>query len=231
MTELRAKHGDDKQKLQQELIALYTREKVNPAAGCFPILLQIPIFFALYKVLSVTIEVRHAPFFGWIKDLSVADPTTVFNLFGLLPYNVPSFLMIGAWPCLMLIGMLIQKSMNPPPSDPVQAKMMALMPWFFTFIMAGFASGLVVYWTVSNFLSIVQQYIIMRSMGVEVKFFHKPEAEKKLEEMVKHGPSVHPGAEMIEDTVEDALFGQDGSDVPANSTVTTLKPRRKSRRK
>ncbi len=227
MTELRTKYGDDKQQLQKELIALYGREKVNPAAGCLPILLQIPIFFALYKVLSVTIEMRHAPFFGWIHDLSVADPTTVFNLFGLLPFTPPSFLMIGAWPCLMLVAMLIQRQMNPPPQDPVQAKMMAFMPFLMTFIMAPFAAGLVIYWTVSNTLSVIQQYIIMRSMGVEVTFFHKSDAEKKLEEQVKHGPSVHPEAEMIEEKVEDALFGDD--DKPS-TPVSAPKPRKKKKR-
>lgn len=227
MTELRTKHGNDKQKLQQELIALYSREKVNPAAGCFPILLQIPIFFALYKVLSVTIEMRHAPFFGWIEDLSVADPTTVFNLFGLLPFTPPSFLMIGAWPCLMLLAMLVQRQMNPPPQDPIQAKMMAIMPFLMTFIMAPFAAGLVIYWTVSNSLGVIQQYIIMRSMGVEVKFFHRSEAEQKLEEQVKQGPDVHPEAEMIEDKVEDALFGD--HDKPAKP-VSAPKPRKKKKR-
>jgi len=209
MTELRDKYKDDKSKLQKELIALYTREKVNPAAGCLPILLQIPIFFALYKVLSVSIEMRHAPFYGWIKDLSVPDPTSVFNLFGALPYDVPSFLMIGAWPCLMLVSMLVQKNMNPPPQDPMQARIIGLMPWFMTIIMAKFAAGLVIYWTVSNILSVIQQFIIMKSMGVEVKFFHKSPAEEKLEEQVKSGPAVHPGAEMLEDKVEDALFGHD----------------------
>lgn len=229
MTELRNKYSDDKQKLQQELIALYGREKVNPAAGCLPILLQIPIFFALYKVLSVTIEMRHAPFFGWIQDLSAADPTSIFNLFGLLPFTPPSFLMIGAWPCLMLAGMLIQRQMNPPPQDPVQAKMMLFMPYFMTFIMAPFAAGLVIYWTVSNFLSVIQQYIIMRSMGVEVTFFHKTPAEKKLEEQVKSGPVIHPGVEMIEEKLEETLFG--GDDTPAGpASVSAPKPRKKKKR-
>lgn len=224
MTALRDQYKDDKQKLQKELIALYTREKVNPAAGCLPILLQIPIFFALYKVLSVTIEMRHAPFFGWIHDLSAPDPTSFVNMFGLLPFDPPGFLMIGIWPCLMLLGMLIQKSMNPPPQDPIQAQMMNLMPWFMTFIMAGFASGLVIYWTVSNLLSIIQQFIIMKSMGVEVKFFHKSPAEEKLEEQVKHGPAVHPGAEMIEDRLEHAILGDEPT------TVTPPKGRRKKKR-
>lgn len=222
MNELRAKHGDDKQLLQKELIALYSREKVNPAAGCLPILLQIPIFFALYKVLSVTIEMRHAPFFGWIQDLSIADPTSVFNLFGLLPFTPPDILMIGAWPCLMLLGMLVQQRMNPPPQDPIQARMMTMMPYFMAFIMAKFAAGLVIYWTFSNFLSVIQQYIISRSMGVEVHFFRRPKAEKELEERVRSGPDVHPEAEMIEDEIEEALF----NDKP----VTPPKGRRKSKR-
>ncbi len=228
MTEMRTKYGDDKQKLQQALVALYTKEKVNPAAGCLPILLQIPIFFALYKVLSVTIEMRHAPFFGWIQDLSVMDPTTVFNLFGLIPWTPPSFLMIGAWPCMMMVAMLVQRQMNPPPQDPVQARMIQLMPYLLTFIMANFAAGLVIYWTVSNVLSILQQYIIMRSMGVEVKFFHKPEAEKKLEDEVKKGPAVHPGLEMAEDNIEHALFGDDAE--PAKP-VNVSPPRRKKKKK
>lgn len=220
MNAIRDKHGKDKQKLQQELMALYSREKVNPAAGCLPILLQIPIFFALYKVLSVTIEMRHAPFFGWIHDLSIYDPTSVFNLFGLLPYDVPSFLIIGAWPCMMMIGMLVQQRMNPPPQDPVQAQMIRFMPYFMTFIMAKFAAGLVIYWTVSNILSVTQQYIIMRSMGVKVSFIHRPKAEKELEEKVLHGPAVHPEAEMIEEKIEGAIF----------PGVTPPKPRRKKKR-
>ncbi len=177
MYELREKYKDDRPKLQQELVALYQREKVNPMAGCLPILIQIPIFFALFKVLSVTIEMRHAPFFGWIQDLSAPDPTTIFNLFGLINWNPPSALMIGIWPCLMLISMLIQKSLNPTPDDKVQAVMLAIMPWFMTYILAKFACGLVIYWTFNNILSTVQQYIIMRSMGVEVKFFGKNKAK------------------------------------------------------
>lgn len=221
MAELREKYSDDKQKLQQELVALYAREKVNPAAGCVPILLQIPIFFALYKVLSVTIEMRHAPFFGWIEDLSVADPTTVFNLFGLLPFTPPSFLMIGAWPCMMLVAMLVQRQMNPPPQDKVQAQMLAMMPYFMTYIMSQFAAGLVIYWTVSNILSVAQQYVIMRSMGVEVKFFHKTPAEEKLAEEVAKGPAVHPQAEMLEEKMEEAL----------ETAITLPKPRKKKKKK
>jgi YidC/Oxa1 family membrane protein insertase len=225
MSALREKYSGDKQKLQHELVALYGREKVNPAAGCLPILLQIPIFFALYKVLSVTIEMRHAPFFGWIHDLSAMDPTTIFNLFGLIDWTPPPPLMIGAWPILMMLAMLVQRRMNPPPQDPIQAKMVAYMPYFLTFIMAKFAAGLVIYWTVSNTLSVIQQYVIMKSMGVEVKFFHKSKIEEKLEKQVKSGPSVHPEIEMIEEQVEDAL-----TDESAVTRVSAPKPRKKKKK-
>lgn len=173
MQDLKEKHADDKQAMQQELVKLYQKEKVNPMAGCLPILVQIPIFFSLFKVLSNTIEMRHAPFFGWIHDLSAPDPTSVFNLFGVLPFDVPSFLMIGAWPCLMLITMLAQRQLSPPPPDKMQAQMVAMMPWFMTFILAKFAAGLVIYWTFNNLFSVIQQYIIMRRMGVEIHFFNK----------------------------------------------------------
>jgi YidC/Oxa1 family membrane protein insertase len=148
--------------------ALYTREKANPAAGCLPIVVQIPVFFALYKVLFVTIEMRHTPFFGWIKDLSSPDPTTLFNLFGLIPWTPPHFLMIGAWPLLMGCSMFLQQRLNPQPPDPTQAKIMMMLPLIFTFILAPFPAGLVIYWTWSNLLSITQQWIIMRRMGVKV---------------------------------------------------------------
>lgn len=185
MAEMREKYADDKTKMQQELVALYQKEKVNPMAGCLPILIQIPIFFALFKVLSNTIEMRHAPFFGWIKDLSAPDPTTVFNLFGLIPWDPPSFFMVGIWPCLMLITMLVQRQLNPPPPDKMQAQMIALLPWVMTFILAKFAAGLVIYWTFNNLFSTIQQYIIMRRMGVDVYIFNrskmKAEAAKELE--------------------------------------------------
>lgn len=209
MKTLREKYGDDKQKLQEELMNLYSREKVNPMAGCLPILVQIPVFFSLYKVLSITLEMRHAPFFGWIQDLSEPDPTTIFNLFGLIDWTPPQQLMIGVWPCLMLITMILQKSMNPPPQDPIQAKMFAFLPWFMTYIMSQFASGLVIYWTVSNTLSMIQQYVIMRSMGVEVHFFRHPKEEKDMEKKVAEGPVIHPELALIEEKVEEALFGDD----------------------
>ncbi len=229
MTDIRDRYGDDREMLQKELVKLYEREKVNPMAGCLPILIQIPIFFALYKILMVTIEMRHAPFFGWIKDLSVQDPTTVFNLFGLIPWNPPSFLMIGAWPCLMLFFMVLQKQLNPPPQDKMQKTMMDMMPYFLTYIMSGFAAGLVVYWTFSNALSIVQQYIIMRSMGVQPHIF-RDRSEKKLEEAIEKGPTVHPELALAEKKAEEALFGDEteGDDKP--KTVSAPKPRKKKKK-
>ena len=165
---MREDYGSDKQKLNKEMMELYKKEKVNPAAGCLPILLQIPVFFALYKVLYVSIEMRHAPFFGWIKDLSAVDPTSIWNLFGLLPYSVdfmPQFLSIGIWPILMGLSMALQMRLNPPPPDPIQAKIFQWMPFFFTFLLAGFPSGLVIYWTWNNLLSITQQWWITRSIS------------------------------------------------------------------
>jgi YidC/Oxa1 family membrane protein insertase len=165
--QLRESAGDDRAKMNQEMMALYKKEKVNPAAGCLPILLQIPVFFALYKVLYVSIEMRHAPFYGWISDLSAIDPTSLFNLFGLFPYSVdflPSFLSIGLWPVLMGITMSLQMRLNPPPPDPIQAKIFQYMPIFFTFLLATFPAGLVIYWTWNNLLSILQQWWITRNM-------------------------------------------------------------------
>ncbi len=167
MTRLKELHKDDKMKLQQEMMALYKREKVNPMSGCLPILVQIPVFFALYKVLFVTIEMRHQPFFGWIKDLSDKDPTTVFNLFGLIPWDPPSFLIIGAWPIAMGISMWIQQKLNPKPPDPVQQKIFAFFPIFLTVILAPFPSGLVIYWTFNNLLTLLQQFYIQRKMTIK----------------------------------------------------------------
>ena len=168
MKEIQKEYKEDPQKMQAKLMELYQKEGVNPFSGCWPMLLQIPIFFALYKVIMLDIDLRHAPFPGWIEDMSVMDPTTIFNLFGLLPYDVPGFLMIGAWPCLMGLTMYFQKRLNPPPADPMQAKIMMYMPFFMTFILAKFAAGLVIYWTWSNLLGVLQQYFIMRKMGVDV---------------------------------------------------------------
>lgn len=169
---LRERVGDDRQKLNQEMMALYKKEKVNPAAGCLPILVQIPVFFALYKVLFVSIEMRQTPFFGWIKDLSVSDPTSILNLFGLLPYStsiLPDFLNLGVWPLLMGVTMFLQQRLNPTPPDPIQAKIFAWMPVAFTFLLATFPAGLVIYWTWNNLLSICQQWLIMNSMKKKTK--------------------------------------------------------------
>ncbi len=168
MTELREKFSEDRQKMQQELMGLYKREKVNPVAGCLPMVVQIPVFFALYKVLFVSIEMRHAPFFGWITDLSSADPTTIFNLFGLLPFTPPSLLSLGAWPLIMGISMFLQQKLNPAPADPMQAKIFMMMPIIFTVMLANFPAGLVIYWAWNNTLSMAQQYVIMRRMGVAI---------------------------------------------------------------
>ena len=164
---LKELHKDDKMKLQQEMMALYKKEKVNPVSGCLPIMIMIPFFFAIYKVLFVTIESRHQPFFGWIKDLSERDPTSLFNLFGLIPWDPPSFLMIGVWPCLMGISMFLQQKLNPAPPDPVQAKIFMFFPVFLTVILAPFPSGLVIYWTFNNILTMLQQIIIMKRTTVK----------------------------------------------------------------
>jgi len=167
MTRLKELHKEDKMKLQQEMMALYKREKVNPISGCLPIFIQIPFFFAIYKVLFVTIEMRHQPFFGWIKDLSERDPTSIFNLFGLIPWDPPSFLLIGVWPCLMGVSMWMQQKLNPTPPDPVQAKIFMFFPLFLTVILAPFPAGLVIYWTINNILTMAQQYIIIKRTTVK----------------------------------------------------------------
>ena len=167
MVRLKELHKDDKMKLQQEMMALYKKEKVNPMSGCLPILVQIPVFFALYKVLFVTIEMRQMPFFGWIQDLSERDPTSLFNLFGLLPYDVPSFLVIGAWPVAMGVSMWIQQKLNPAPTDPMQAKIFMFFPLFLTVILAPFPSGLVIYWTINNILTMAQQVFIMKRTTIK----------------------------------------------------------------
>ena len=167
MVRLKELHKNDKMKLQQEMMALYKKEKVNPMSGCLPILVQIPVFFALYKVLFVTIEMRQMPFYGWIHDLSVRDPTSIFNLFGLLPYDVPTFLIIGAWPVAMGVSMWIQQKLNPAPTDAMQAKIFMFFPLFLTVILAPFPSGLVIYWTVNNILTMAQQVFIMKRTTVK----------------------------------------------------------------
>jgi YidC/Oxa1 family membrane protein insertase len=163
MKALQERYANDRAKLNQALMELYKREKANPVAGCLPIVIQIPIFFALYKVLYTTIEMRHAPFYGWIHDLSAPDPTTIVNLFGLLAFTPPAFIPhLGALPLIMGVTMFLQQRLSPQPTDPVQAKMMMFMPIFFTFLLASFPAGLVVYWTWSNCLGILQQWVLMR---------------------------------------------------------------------
>jgi YidC/Oxa1 family membrane protein insertase len=178
MEALRAKYGEDRQRMSTEMMALYKKHGANPVSGCLPIALQIPVFFSLYKVLFVTIEMRHAPFYGWIKDLSAPDPTSVFNLFGLLPWAPPEVMLLGhtlgAWPLIMGITMFMQQKLNPQPPDPIQAKIFLLMPIFFTFLLASFPAGLVIYWAWNNVLSVAQQWLIMRSMGVNKSTIHPP---------------------------------------------------------
>ncbi len=175
MEALKERAGDDKQKMQKEMMQLYKDRKVNPAAGCLPILIQIPIFFALYKVIFVTLELRHAPFFGWLNDLSAPDSSSLFNLFGLLPWDGPAagsitaLIFIGILPILLGISMWLQQKLNPAPADPVQQQIFAWMPWVFMFMLGSFASGLVVYWITNNTITFTQQYLIMRSHG------HKPD--------------------------------------------------------
>jgi YidC/Oxa1 family membrane protein insertase len=185
MADIQVKFKDDRMKQQQALMELYKKEKINPLAGCWPVVIQIPVFFALYKVLFVTIEMRHAPFFGWIKDLAAPDPTSIFNLFGLIPFTVPQMLLVGVWPIIMGITMWLQMKMNPEPTDPIQKQIFSWMPLVFTFMLASFPAGLVIYWAWNNILSVSQQYFIMRRQGVKVelwdnlaKMFRKGEPAK-----------------------------------------------------
>jgi YidC/Oxa1 family membrane protein insertase len=178
MEKIRDRFKDDRVKQQQELMALYKNEKINPASGCLPIVLQIPVFFALYKVLFITIDMRQAPFFGWIKDLSAPDPTSLFNLFGLLPYQVPEMLHVGVWPLIMGMTMWVQMQLNPQQPDPVQQKIFNWMPVIFTFMLASFPSGLVIYWAWNNVLSLLQQYTIMRKNNTEIHLWKNLGADK-----------------------------------------------------
>ena len=180
MEKLRERYADDKLKQQQEIMELYKKEQVNPLAGCLPVLVQIPVFFALYKVLFVTIEMRHAPFFGWIDDLSAPDPTSIFNLFGLIPWDPPTLLMIGIWPLIMGFTMFVQQRMNPLPADPIQAQIFTWMPVIFTFMLAGFPAGLVIYWAWNNTLSVIQQGVIMKRQGVKIEIFSNLGLDKLL---------------------------------------------------
>jgi len=171
MTSIRERYKDDKMKQQQAMMELYKKEKINPVAGCWPVLIQIPVFFALYKVLFITIEMRHAPFFGWIQDLAAPDPTSILNLFGLLPFAAPDFVHLGIWPLIMGVTMFVQMKMNPAPPDPVQAQVFTFMPIVFTFMLGSFPAGLVIYWAWNNTLSVIQQYVIMKRNGVKVELW------------------------------------------------------------
>ncbi|MGN7503073.1 MAG: membrane protein insertase YidC [Alphaproteobacteria bacterium] len=235
MQELREKYGDDKVKLQQELVKLYETERVNPMAGCLPILVQMPIFFAIFRVISMAIETRHAPFIGWIEDLSAKDPTSILNLFGVLPYEVPGFipdfLNIGLWSIAMLFFMVMQQRLSPPPQDPTQKMIFTFMPFLFVFLLASFPSGLVIYFTFSNALGVVQQYVIMRMMGVEVHLFKRTKEEKEMEEAIEKGPKVHPELEVIEHDVEEALFGAEEDEKPAPKKAATTKKKTAQKKK
>ena len=195
MEKLRERYKDDRVKQQQELMTIYREKKINPMAGCVPIRLQIPVFFALYKVLFSTIDMRHAPFFGWIKDLSAPDPTSLFNLFGLLPYAVPEFLHVGVWPLVMGITMWVQMQLNPQQPDPLQQKIFNWMPVMFTFLLASFAVGLVIYWAWNNVLSLLQQYTIMRKNGAEIHLWKNMGVEK-LVARVRAGEGMDVGGAM-----------------------------------
>ena len=177
MEKLKEEAGGDRQKMQQAMMELYKKEKVNPASGCLPILIQIPIFFSLYKVIFVTLELRHAPWLGWINDLSAPDPSSILNLFGLLPFAAPdpssilAFVSLGILPILLGISMWLQQKLNPAPTDQTQAMIFAWMPWVFMFMLGGFASGLVIYWITNNTITFIQQYSIMRLHGYKPDVF------------------------------------------------------------
>ena len=188
MLEIRERYADDKTKQQQAMMELYKKEKINPVAGCWPVLVQIPVFFALYKVLYVTIEMRHAPFFGWIQDLAAPDPTSLFTLFGLIPIDLPQVLTIGIWPLIMGVTMFVQMQMNPPPPDPTQALIFKWMPIVFTFMMAAFPAGLIIYWAWNNFLSILQQGFIMKRNGAKIELWDN------LRAMFSRKPKANPPA-------------------------------------
>ena len=173
METIKERVGDDRKRMQQEMMAMYRERKINPAAGCLPILPQIPIFFSLYKVIFVTIEMRHAPFILWVRDLSAPDPTSILNLFGALPWSAPetgsllALISLGVLPIMLGVSMWLQQKLNPAPTDPTQAMVFAWLPWVFMFMLGQFASGLIIYWIANNLITFAQQYIIMRSQGVK----------------------------------------------------------------
>jgi YidC/Oxa1 family membrane protein insertase len=227
MEKIRDRFKDDRVKQQQELMALYKNEKINPMSGCLPIVLQIPVFFALYKVLFVTIDMRQAPFFGWIKDLSAPDPTSLFNLFGLLPYHVPEMLHVGVWPLIMGMTMWVQMQLNPQQPDPVQQKIFNWMPVIFTFMLASFPSGLVIYWAWNNVLSLLQQYTIMRRNNTEVHLWKNLGVDKwKARLASAKGVDVGKLKGQIVSASGKVLRRSDGKSVPSASAAASLKDSR-----
>jgi len=175
MAMIKERYADDRTKQQQAMMELYKKEQINPIAGCLPIAIQIPVFFSLYKVLFITIEMRHAPFYGWIHDLSAADPTNIFNLFGLIPFDpalYSSYLHLGVWPAIMGVTMWVQMKLNPAPPDPTQQIIFNWMPLIFTFMLAGFPAGLVIYWAWNNTLSVIQQSVIMHRNGAKIELWN-----------------------------------------------------------
>jgi len=217
MVEIREKFGDDRMKMQAAIFELYKKEDVNPMAGCFPILLQIPIFFALYKVFYVNIGMRHEPFWGWINDMSAYDPTNIFEFFGAVPWDAPSWLHIGLWPIIMGCTMALQQRLSPPPTDQTQKIVMGVMPFWLVIILAKFPAGLVIYWSWSNTLSILQQYVLLRQEGVKVNIFTRTRAEKKLDDMMEAEAEAKEKSEVIDhDDIE-----------PETKTVKPKKRRKK----
>lgn len=187
MERIKERFGDDRMKQQQAIMELYKKEKINPMAGCLPVIIQIPVFFALYKVIYVSIEMRQAPFIGWIQDLSAQDPTSIFNLFGLIPWAPPAYLMVGAWPLIMGVTMWVQMKLNPAATDPMQQRIFNWMPVMFTYMLYSFPAGLVIYWTWNNTLSVFQQWVIMRRNGVEVNLFENMGLPRKIWSAVRRG--------------------------------------------
>lgn len=232
ITEIRKNYGADKKKIMEETQALYEREGVNPVSGCLPLFIQIPIFFSLFKVLTTTIEMRQAPFFGWIHDLTAPDPTNVFTLFGAFPWDAPAFLHVGIWPLLIFIVFTIQTRLGPPPQDAVSRDMRVYMPILICYIYSHLAAGLVIYSTIGTTIGIIQQIIIMRRLGVPIHLFGETEVEKELDKLVAKGPGIHPLVDMAEKDVEKALFGEDGAleGGAARTVVSSPKPRKKKKK-
>jgi YidC/Oxa1 family membrane protein insertase len=218
MDEIREKYGQDRVKMQQAIYELYQKEQVNPVAGCIPMLIQIPIFFALYKVFYVNIGMRHEPFWGWIDDMSAMDPTNLFEGFGLLPWGAPLWLHIGAWPIIMCLTLVIQQRLSPPPQDKTQRFVFGIMPFWITIILAKFPVGLVIYWSWSNILSCLQQYYLLRKEGVRVNIFTRSRSEERLEELVDQGPDVNPAMEILDHN--------DG-----DKDTKTIKPKQRKKKK